>query len=118
MTRAIATATTLLALALAGCTTVSVVNSPINTRWVGHPAGEFFAKYGPPLSDTDNGSTTIYNWRGGYTRIKLQGGQSASVSCSAKVTVSSDYVVRDITVTADRPGATGPSYCAELLTQK
>jgi predicted small secreted protein len=108
-------ATALFAFTLAGCTTVSVAANPISKTWVGRSAGEFFAKYNPPLSDTDSGSSTIYNWRGGYKRIKLQTGRSASVSCSAKLTVSDSYVIRDITITADRPGANGPSYCEELL---
>jgi hypothetical protein len=107
--------TALLAFALSGCTSVSLSDNPINKRWVGRSAGEFFAKYNPPLSDTEAGSNTIYNWRGGYKRIKQQNGRSASVSCSAKLTVSESYVIRDITITADRPGATGPSYCEELL---
>lgn len=117
MSRAITTATVLLTLAVSGCTTVSVAASPINSRWVGHPAGEFFARYSPPLSDTENGSTTIYNWRGGYKKIKLQNGKTVNASCSAKITVSDSYVIRDIAITADRPGANGPSYCTELLTE-
>ncbi|MDE1156195.1 MAG: hypothetical protein PW735_10765 [Acidobacteriaceae bacterium] len=117
MSRRLIASTTVFALtaALASCTTVSLADNPINKRWVGHSAGEFFAKYNPPLDDTASGSSTIFNWRGGYKRIKLQTGANASVSCSAKITVSDAYVIRDITITADRPGATGPSYCEELL---
>ncbi|MDR6815466.1 hypothetical protein J2X76_000620 [Neorhizobium sp. 2083] len=116
MSRRAIASTALFALALSACTTVSVASNPIESRWVGHSAGEFFAKFSPPISDTDDGSTTIYNWRGGYKRIKLQDGRTASVSCTAKITVSSSYVIRDITIVSDRPGATGPSYCTELLT--
>ncbi|AYC99979.1 hypothetical protein [Neorhizobium sp. NCHU2750] len=117
MSRRLIASTTLLALtaALASCTTVSIADNPINKRWVGRPAGEFFAKYNPPIEDTASGSDTIFSWRGGYKRIKLQNGSNASVSCSAKLTVSDSYVIRDITITSDRPGATGPSYCEELL---
>ena len=116
MNRRVIASTAIFALALSACTTVSVTQSPIASRWVGHSAGEFFAKYNPPLSDTNDGSTTIYNWRGGYNRIKLQNGSTARVSCTAKITVSQDYVIRDITIISDLPGANGPSYCAELLT--
>ncbi|KQQ73967.1 MAG: hypothetical protein EON58_02925 [Alphaproteobacteria bacterium] len=115
MSRRLIVSTTLVALALSACTTVSEVSSPINNYWVGRSAGEFFAKFSPPLSDVDSGPTTIYNWRGGYKRIKLANGKSASVSCSAKITVSQSYTIRDISVTADRPGTTGSSYCEELL---
>jgi hypothetical protein len=118
MNRRVIASTAIFAFALSACSTVGVVDSPIAARWVGHSAGEFFAKYNPPLSDTDNGSSTVYNWRGGYARIKLQNGSSARVSCTAKITVSDSYVIRDITVVGDRPGANGPSYCTELLTQK
>ncbi|WP_037088808.1 hypothetical protein [Rhizobium sp. CF080] len=116
MSRRVIASTALFALALSACTTVSVASNPIESRWVGHSAGEFFAKFSPPISDTDDGSMTIYNWRGGYKRIKLQDGRTASVSCTAKITVSSSYVIRDITIVSDRPGANGPSYCTELLT--
>ncbi|RWX77254.1 hypothetical protein EPK99_16580 [Neorhizobium lilium] len=115
MKRRVIATTAILTLALSACTTVSVAQNPISQRWVGRSAGEFFAKYSPPLSDTENGSTTVYNWRGGYSRIKLQNGKSASVSCSAKITVGQDYVIRDITLVGDRPGANGASYCEELL---
>ena len=113
--RVIATIATL-TLALSACTTVSVApQSPISQRWVGRSAGVFFAKYSPPLSDVQDGSSTIYNWRGGYSRVKLGNGKTVSVSCSAKITVNEDYVIRDITITGDRPGASGASYCTELL---
>jgi hypothetical protein len=118
MSRRLFPLTAVLAVALSACTTVSVASSPINTYWTGRSAGEFFAKFSPPLSDVDSGSSTIYNWRGGYTRIKLANGKSVSVSCSAKVTVSESYTIRDITITADRPGSTGSSYCEELLLPK
>lgn len=107
--------TALFALSLSACTTARVANNPIENRWVGRSAGEFFAKFSPPLSDSQEGSSTIYNWRGGYNRIKLQNGRTASVSCSAKITVSGDYTIRDLTIVSDRPGANGPSYCTELL---
>jgi hypothetical protein len=118
MNRRVIVSTAIFAFALSACTTVSIAESPIASRWVGHSAGEFFAKYNPPLSDTTNGSTTVYSWRGGYTRIKRDKGGSASVSCSAKITVSDSYVIRDITLVGDHPGANGPSYCTDLLTAK
>ena len=102
-------------LTLSACTTVPVAQNPINTAWVGRSAGIFFARYNPPLSDVEAGSSTIYNWRGGYKRIKQANGRSVSVSCAAKITVSENYTIRDITVTSDRPGTTGSSYCEELL---
>ncbi len=104
-----------LALALSACTTAHVATNPIDARWVGRSAGEFFARFGPPMSDSGEGSATVYNWRGGYKRIKQQNGRSSSVSCAAKITVSESYVIRGITIVADRPGASGPSYCTELL---
>lgn len=118
MRQRLVAATALFAFTLAGCTTVNVAANPINKTWAGRSAGEFFATYNPPLSDTESGSSTIYNWRGGYKRIKQQNGRTSTVSCSAKLTVSDSYVIRDITITSDRPGATGPSYCEELLAGK
>lgn len=106
----------LFALILSACTTAGAARNPIETRWVGRSAGEFFAKYSPPISDIQEGSSTIYNWRGGYKRIKAKNSRTVSVSCSAKITVSDSYIIRDITIVSDRPGATSPSYCAELLT--
>jgi len=118
MSRRIIICTALIALGQAGCTTASVGGNPINARWVGHSAGEFFAKFSPPISDSGEGSSTVYNWRGGYNRIKQQNGRVASVSCSAKISVSDNYIIREITIVSDRPGTNGPSYCTELLTAK
>jgi hypothetical protein len=115
MSRRLITIAALCTFALSGCTTVQIAENPINKTWVGRSAGSFFAKYNPPLSDVEAGSTTIYNWRGGYKRIKQANGRSVSVSCGAKITVSDSYVIRDITITSDRPGTLGKSYCEELL---
>ena len=66
-----------LAIALSACTTSTgsapsfTQKSPVETRWVGQSAGIFFAKFGPPLSDTETGSSTIYNWRGGYKKATV-----------------------------------------------
>ncbi|MDP9835631.1 hypothetical protein J2T09_000372 [Neorhizobium huautlense] len=104
------------AVALSACTTASPLQlDPISARWVGQSAGKFFAAYGPQYSDVASGSSTVYNWRGGYKRIKMENGKSASVSCAATLTVSSDYNIRSIRIVADRPGSKGPSYCQELL---
>lgn len=100
---------------VSGCTTVGPVSNPIEARWVGKSAGSFFARYAPPYSDSVEGSQTVYNWRGGFNRIKTQKGNTASVSCSATIRADSEYRIRSITITSDRPGAKGPSYCTELL---
>ena len=118
MNRRIITSTAIFAILLSACTTTGTPANPIEARWVGQSAGKFFARYSPPLSDTQAGSTTLYNWRGGYKRIKQQNGRSASVSCAAQITVDAAYNIRDIRITADRPGANGPSYCEELLTEE
>ena len=118
MSRRLIASTALLALALSSCTTVTITDSPISKRWVGHSAGEFFAKYNPPLDDVTSGSSTVYSWRGGYKRIKQQNGRTGSVSCAAQITVDANYNIRDIRIAADRQGAKGPSYCEELLTEE
>lgn len=101
---------------LSACTSTSgMATSPIEARWIGKSAGGFFARYAPPYSDTQSGSQTVYNWRGGYNRIKTEQGRTMSVSCAAQITAGSDYRIQSITITADRPGAKGPSYCTELL---
>ncbi|MBB3297828.1 hypothetical protein ACC764_31455 [Rhizobium ruizarguesonis] len=120
-----------LAIALAGCTTIPSAGNPIEARWVGKSAGIFFAAYGPPISDSEQGSTTVYTWRGGYKTVRIpakyaegadgkRGKQIASartayLRCQAEITTSSDYTIRDIRTVADIPGVNGPSYCAEFL---
>lgn len=66
------------AITLSACTTATdgstpsfTQKSPVETRWVGQSAGIFFAKFGPPLSDTESGSSTVYNWRGGYKKATI-----------------------------------------------
>ena len=126
------------AIALSACTTSTggstpsfTQKSPVETRWVGQSAGIFFAKFGPPLSDTETGSSTVYNWRGGYRKATIparfeegkdgkKGRQisptrTASLSCTVQLVVSSDYKITAVRTVSDRPGINGPSYCAEFL---
>lgn len=120
------------ALALASCTTTSIApKNPVETRWVGQSAGSFFAQFGPPASDTAQGNQTLYTWKGGYktTRVAAQyakgedgkrGKQIAPaktvyLSCGILLTTNEDYTITKVTLTSDRPGVNGPSYCAEFL---
>ena len=119
-----------LSLLLAGCATTGAPGNPVEARWLGKPAGTFFAKFGPPASDVESGSSTIYSWKGGSKTVrvpakyaetdgkkgkKLAPAGTSYLSCSLRLTTSEDYVIRDITILGDRPGVSGKSYCAELL---
>ena len=120
-----------LAIALAGCTTIPTAADPISSRWVGQSAGKFFAAFGPPLTDADNGSGNVYTWKGGYKTVAVpanyaEGSDGKRVKqispalklylrCQAEITTNSDYTIRTIRVSGDVPGANGPSYCAEFL---
>ncbi|MBZ5761122.1 MULTISPECIES: hypothetical protein [Rhizobium] len=121
-----------LMMALAGCTTVSNVATipmmkanPVQDYWSGRSAGKFFAAYGPPISDHDDGGGRVYNWRGGYKKVRVETktadgapgkpARTVNLSCKADITTSSDYVIRSIRIVGDMPGVNGPSYCAELL---
>lgn len=122
-----------LALTLAGCTTASVVApNAIEKRWNGQPAGAFFAKFGPPVTDQTIGASTLYSWRGGYkTRTvpakyaESKGGKKGALlsparteylRCEVQLTVSQDYVIRSVRTIVDKPGLNGaPSYCEEFL---
>ena len=120
-----------LTLALAGCTTTGLASNPVEARWNGKPAGIFFAAYGPPISDVESGSSTTYVWRGGYKTVRvpaqyedgengkkgkrIAAAKTVYMRCEVKLTVGSDYVIRNIETVADRPGVKGPSYCAEFL---
>lgn len=96
-----------LALVLSACTSVGpVATDPVSARWVGKSAGEFFAAYGPPLTDIETGGTTLYTWRGGFRGPRV---------CAVELTVSADYRIRKIRATRDHPGKNGPSHCAEVL---
>lgn len=126
-----------LAIVLSACTTTPTSTSggsttnAVEARWKGQSAGKFFAQFGPPVSDTEEGSTTVYNWRGGYKTERVaakyatgtDGKRGALISpartlylsCSVQLTASSDYTIRSIRTVSDRPGVNGPSYCAEFL---
>ena len=98
-----------LAATVSACSTIgSIAVDPIGAAWNGKPAGTFFAKYGPPLSDDGTGS--VFVWKGGYKRV---GGQYKS--CSATVAVDGSYHIREVKITGDRQGEHSPSYCRELL---
>ena len=126
------------AIALSACTTSTggstpsfTQKSPVETRWVGQSAGVFFAKFGPPQSDTETGSSTVYNWRGGYRKAtiparfeegkdgkkgrQISPARTASLSCTVQLVVSSNYTITSVRTVSDRPGINGPSYCAEFL---
>ncbi len=121
-----------LALALAGCTSVGTSTNGIEAKWRGQPAGVFFAKFGPPISDIDAGGSTVYTWRGAYKTRKvpaeyadLGNGKKGKVTararteylrCEVQLTVSSDYTIRGVRTVIDKPGTGGaPSYCTTFL---
>jgi hypothetical protein len=120
-----------LALAVAGCTTTaSLSGDPLSKRWVGTEAGKFFAAYGPPVSDEESGSSTTYVWRGGYrtrhipARYEGEGkkrkliarARSEYLVCQVKLVVGSDYMIRSIATTVDKPGTDGgPTWCEQSL---
>ena len=123
--------TTGMALLLAGCTTTaSLSGDPLSKRWVGTNAGKFFAAYGPPISDEESGSATTYVWRGGYShhrtaaQYKGEGKNRKLVArahtdylvCQVKLVVGSDYMIKSIDATTDKPGPDGgPSWCQQTL---
>jgi hypothetical protein len=122
-----------LCLTAAGCTTTGgMPKNEIEARWNGQPAGAFFAKFGPPVSDAASGSSTLYTWRGGNkTRVVpatyedlgngkrgklLTRARTEYLRCEVQLTVSSDYVIRGVRTVVDRPVTNGgKSYCAEFL---
>lgn len=117
-----------LLLALAGCSTTTtgtpilpkIVSNPAQDRWEGQSAGRFFAAYGPPISDRDEGGNRIYTWRGGYKTITVTAkdgkkGGKRYLSCKADIVANQSYVIRSVRILGDQPGLSGPSYCAELL---
>lgn len=96
------------ALALAGCTTATIASNPLQARWNGKTAGSFFAAYGPPLSDTEGpGGTTLYKWRGGFSKGR---------SCSVELTVNEAYRINNIRAVGDRiDPKDGSSHCEKVL---
>lgn len=120
-----------LMLALAGCTTTAalptITSNPVSDRWEGQSAGRFFAAFGPPIADRDEGGNRVYTWRGGYKTVTVgakdadgakkgkAGGRKRFLSCKADIVTSDSYVIRSIHILADQPGVNGSSYCAELL---
>ncbi|AVA20648.1 hypothetical protein ACXHXG_02560 [Rhizobium sp. LEGMi198b] len=115
-----------LLLALASCTTTttalpSIASNPVQDRWEGQSAGRFFASYGPPLSDRDEGGNRVYTWRGGYKTVTVAGkkgekkGGKRFYSCKADIVTNQSYVIRSVHILGDQPGTNGSSYCAELL---
>jgi hypothetical protein len=97
-----------IALALSGCTTATVASNPLQARWNGKTAGSFFAAYGPPLSDMAGpGGTTLYKWRGGFSKGK---------SCSVELTVNESYRINNIRAIGDRVDPKGgASHCEKAL---
>ncbi|MDF1632161.1 hypothetical protein [Mycoplana sp. MJR14] len=99
-----------LALAVTGCTSVapSAPTTPLESRWIGHTAGEFFAAYGPPINDVaGSNGLTLYSWRGGFINRR---------ACQVELGVSEDYRIRKIRTVVDRKDPKGgPSHCERVL---
>jgi len=115
-----------LLLALTGCTTTTAVlptiaSNPVQDRWEGQSAGRFFASYGPPIADRDDGGNRVYTWRGGYKTVTVAAkkgarkGSKLYLSCKADIVTNQSYVIRSVHILNDQPGVNGSSYCAELL---
>ncbi|MDF1609038.1 hypothetical protein PZ897_12705 [Hoeflea sp. YIM 152468] len=98
----------ILAVVLSACTTASVASNPIEARWNGKSAGDFFAAFGPQVSDTSGpGGTTLYTWRGGF---------GSGRPCTVQLTVGKDYTIRSIQAVSDRRDPKGgPSHCEKTL---
>lgn len=96
------------ALALSACTTAAVPSNPLQARWNGKSAGDFFAAFGPQVSDTAGpGNTTLYTWRGGF---------GSGRPCVVQLTVSKDYSIKTIRAVSDRIDPKGgPSHCEKTL---
>ena len=96
------------AVLVSACTTASVPSNPLEARWNGKSAGAFFAAFGPQVSDrAGNGGTTVYIWRGGFSRGR---------SCTVELTVNKDYTIRKINAVSDRVDPKGgPSHCEKTL---
>ncbi|MDO6962935.1 hypothetical protein [Rhizobium alvei] len=120
-----------LSLLLAGCSTTGALSTDaLSKRWVGKEAGKFFAAYGPPIADTESGSSSTYNWKGGYktrrTPAQYEGEGKARklvarartdyLVCHVKLTVDSNYTITSITRITDKAGVKGgPTWCEEFL---
>ena len=120
-----------MAMAIASCTTTAGLSGdPLSKRWVGTEAGKFFAAYGPPQTDEETGSSTTYVWKGGYRTRKVEAEYKGEgdnkkmvkragtryLSCSVRLVVGSDYMIKSITKIVDKPGVNGgPTWCEEVL---
>ncbi len=118
---------------LAGCAVLVLAassaqaGSKLASRWVGKEAGTFFAAYGPPTSDVEQGSNVVYGWRGGYSSRKIaavrdkkgklvNSARTEKLVCQVKLTVSSKYVIKKIEALVDKPGRDGgPTWCEQYL---
>lgn len=93
---------------LSACTTAAIPSNPLEARWNGKSAGDFFAAHGPQVSDrAGSGGTTLYTWRGGFS-----GGRP----CMVELTVSKDYTIKSIRAVSDRVDPKGgPTHCERTL---
>ena len=97
-----------IAVGLSACTTAAVPSNPLQARWNGKSAGDFFAAFGPQVSDMAGpGRTMLYTWRGGY---------GSGRPCVVQLTVAKDYSIKTIRAVSDRIDPKGgPSHCEKTL---
>lgn len=94
--------------ALSACTTAAIPSNPLQARWNGTSAGDFFAAYGLPVSDMAGaGGTTLYSWRGGFR---------CGRPCIVELTVGKEFTITSIRAVSDRVDPkSGPTHCEKTL---
>lgn len=118
---------TVAGLTLALSTSSVLAGSKLSSRWVGKEAGTFFAAYGPPTGDMEQGSKMVYSWRGGYSSRKVAAVKNAKgktiarartdhLVCAVKLTVDNKYRIAKIETLVDKPSLNGgPTWCEQYL---
>jgi hypothetical protein len=111
----------LLALDLAGCTTMSSINpfskggpdikasQEVRSKWSGKPAEEFFAKLGPPVNKIPtSGGDVVYVWS------KRETDPGMSYFCDLKMVANSRGNLTDIQITGVSAGKSHSNYCDDI----
>lgn len=104
--------TYILFVVLAGCGSTQQADQTAKSVWVGRPADEFFAKYGPPkLHHQMAAGGRVYEWESVAQPSLID----QKLTCSANLVTDSKGRLTDITFQQDSIGVWNVSRCTELL---
>jgi len=104
---------------LAGCALRAPVDASqvaVDAKAVGVPAGDFFERYGRPVTRVEQADGTfVFEWEGGSVKMAAGPTGLEDKICRLRLTTGKDGRIATAEITRDAKGERRLSRCAELF---